>query len=102
MVIDTSEESSSSRGYRIAVKRLAVDFSSNVSVANRLILQLVTSLTLFTIIIIATSKDLMSSFRREISVLSRFKHPNIVRLIGYTDPDLQNKIEPCLVYEVFS
>ena len=37
---------------------------------------------------------------REINALSRFKHPNIIRLLGYTDFELSPVV--CLVYEMGS
>lgn len=46
------------------------------------------------------NSDIINSFRREINVLSRFKHPNIVKLIGYCEPDQRKQITACLVYEV--
>jgi len=39
------------------------------------------------------------SFRREINVLSRFHHPNIVKLIGFSVPCPERREPPCLVYE---
>jgi len=38
-------------------------------------------------------------FKREVNVLSRFKHPNIIRLLGYTSKDADDDIL-CLVYEM--
>ena len=40
-----------------------------------------------------------SSFHREINLLSRFRHPNIVRLVGFSEPCLERREPPCLVYE---
>ena len=42
----------------------------------------------------------MSSFLREINVLSRFRHPNIVKLVGYSEPSTDRNESPCLVYEL--
>ena len=44
----------------------------------------------------------LHSFHREINVLSRFHHPNIVRLIGFSEPSLQRREPPCLVYELLA
>ena len=44
----------------------------------------------------------LESFHREINVLSRFHHPNIVRLIGFSEPSLQRRVPPCLVYELLA
>ena len=41
----------------------------------------------------------ITSFRREIHVLSRLRHPNIVKLIGFSEPFLERQEPPCLVYE---
>ena len=43
-----------------------------------------------------------ASFRREINVLSRFHHPNIVRLIGFSEPCPERREPPCLVYELLA
>ena len=48
-------------------------------------------------------QPLRSSAQREIEVLSRFQHPNIARLLGYTPPTADNHEDsrlPCLVYEL--
>ena len=47
-------------------------------------------------------ESLITSFRREINVLSRLRHPNIVKLIGYSEPCLQRQEPPCLVYELLA
>eukprot|EP01036_Dinobryon_divergens_P031429 gene31429-40823_t len=44
----------------------------------------------------------IASFRREINVLSRFRHPNIVRLIGFSEPCPERREPPCLVYELLA
>ena len=44
----------------------------------------------------------IASFRREIHVLSRFRHPNIVRLIGFSEPCPERREPPCLVYELLA
>ena len=41
--------------------------------------------------------DGMTSFRREVNVLSRFHHPNIVKLVGCSEGE-----KACLVYELLS
>ena len=43
-----------------------------------------------------------ASFRREINVLSRFHNPHIVRLLGFSEPCLERKEPPCLVYELLA
>jgi interleukin-1 receptor-associated kinase 4 len=43
---------------------------------------------------------LRRSAQREIAVLSRFRHPHIVRLLGYTVPSAAGSEQPCLVYEL--
>eukprot|EP01036_Dinobryon_divergens_P033657 gene33657-43498_t len=47
-------------------------------------------------------KTFIASFRREIHVLSRFRHPNIVRLIGFSEPCPERREPPCLVYELLA
>jgi len=47
-------------------------------------------------------ESLVASFRREILVLSRFRHPNVVRLIGFSEPCPERKEPPCLVYELLA
>jgi hypothetical protein len=42
---------------------------------------------------------MLRSAQREIQVLSRFRHPHIVRLLGYTPPAADGD-PPCLVYEL--
>ena len=49
-----------------------------------------------------TRESLLTSFRREINLLSRFRHPNIVRLLGYSEPCLERQEPPCLVYELLA
>ena len=44
----------------------------------------------------------ITSFRREIHVLSRLRHPNIVKLIGVSEPCLERQEPPCLVYELLA
>ena len=44
----------------------------------------------------------ITSFRREIHVLSRLRHPNIVKLIGFSEPCLERQEPPCLVYELLA
>ena len=44
----------------------------------------------------------IASFRREINVLSRFRHPNIVRLVGFSEPCPERREPPCLVYELLA
>ena len=46
--------------------------------------------------------DFIRSFRREINVLSCFRHPNIVRLIGFSEPCPERREPPCLVYELLA
>jgi serine/threonine protein kinase len=48
-------------------------------------------------------KDAEASTRREIAVLGSFRHPNIIRLLGYSIPAgqrLQDVLQLCLVYEL--
>ena len=47
-------------------------------------------------------ESVVASFRREINVLSRFRHPNVVRLIGYSEPCVERREPPCLVYELLT
>ena len=49
-----------------------------------------------------SADSFLASFRREIHVLSRFRHPNIVRLIGFSEPCLERREPPCLVYELLA
>jgi serine/threonine protein kinase len=49
-----------------------------------------------------TPAAFIASFRREINVLSRFRHPNIVRLIGFSEPYPPRREPPCLVYELLA
>ena len=44
----------------------------------------------------------VSSIRREIHVLSAFRHPHIIRLLGYTSTSAGVTQELCLVYELGS
>ena len=44
----------------------------------------------------------ITSFRREVHVLSRLRHPNIVKLIGFSEPCLERQEPPCLVYELLA
>ena len=44
----------------------------------------------------------IASFRREINVLSRLRHPNIVKLVGFSEPCLERQEPPCLVYELLA
>ena len=48
------------------------------------------------------SDSFIDSYRKEIHVLSRFRHPNIVRLIGFSEPCLERREPPCLVYELLA
>jgi serine/threonine protein kinase len=47
-------------------------------------------------------ESFVETFRREIHVLSRFRHPNIVRLIGFSEPCPERREPPCLVYELLA
>jgi interleukin-1 receptor-associated kinase 4 len=47
-------------------------------------------------------ESFIDSYRREIHVLSRFRHPNIVRLIGFSEPCPERREPPCLVYELLA
>jgi interleukin-1 receptor-associated kinase 4 len=42
----------------------------------------------------------LTSIRREIHVLGRFYHPNIIRLLGFTSTNAGTAQELCLVYEL--
>jgi hypothetical protein len=77
---DTTNKASS--GFRIAVKRLIIDFTSFHIVNN--------------------TDDMIRSFQREVHVLSQFKHPNLVKLVAYCPPDIESKMTGCLVYELLA
>ena len=47
-------------------------------------------------------ESFMASFHREVRLLSRFRHPNIVRLLGFSEPCLERREPPCLVYELLA
>eukprot|EP01036_Dinobryon_divergens_P030218 gene30218-39424_t len=51
---------------------------------------------------VALPEAFIASYRREIHVLSRFRHPNIVRLIGFSEPCPERREPPCLVYELLA
>lgn len=44
----------------------------------------------------------LQSFRREIRVLSKFQHTNIVRLMGYSERSAERNEPPCLVFELLN
>jgi len=81
------EEGRNCRPVRIAVKRMDVNIFQLGSESGA-----------------GTARDsLISSFRREVNVLSNFRHPNIVKLLGYSEPSPERRDEPpCLVYELLS
>ena len=83
LVISTSDTTNkASSGFRVAVKRLIIDFTSFHIVNN--------------------TDDMIRSFQREVHVLSQFKHPNLVKLVAYCPPDIESKMTGCLVYELLA
>ncbi|NCY25391.1 MAG: hypothetical protein EBX37_11210 [Alphaproteobacteria bacterium] len=81
LVINSSDSNKAS-GFRIAVKRLIIDFTI-LHIANN-------------------TDDMIRSFQREVHVLSQFKHPNLVKLVAYCPPDIESKMTGCLVYELLA
>jgi serine/threonine protein kinase len=73
----TSPEGTGNRAVRLAVKVIQGDLTAGSAQPSAV--------------------DGMTSFRREVNVLSRFHHPNIVKLVGCSEGD-----KACLVYELLA